>query len=98
MRLPTTTWLWARTRPEPPTYTTRPEPLATPYYAPRPDTMRGDPDVAWVQSALQRRGYTPGPADGVLGERTRRAIEAFQRDQGMTADGLISPALLRRLR
>lgn len=86
------------TRPEPPAYTTRPEPLATPYYSARPDTMRGDPDVAWVQSALQRRGYTPGPADGILGERTRRAIEAFQRDQGMTADGLISPGLLRRLR
>lgn len=81
-----------------PTYTTRPEPLAAPYYSSRPDTMRGDPDVAWVQSALQRRGYTPGPADGLMGERTRRAIEAFQRDNGMSPDGLVSPSLIARLR
>ncbi|WP_374441548.1 peptidoglycan-binding protein [Stella sp.] len=82
---------------EAPTYTARPEPLPGPYYSPRP-AMRGDPDVAWVQSALQRRGYTPGPADGVMGERTRRAIEAFQRDNGMTPDGTIGPNLLSRLR
>ncbi|BBK44238.1 hypothetical protein STVA_42580 [Allostella vacuolata] len=51
-----------------------------------------------MQTALQRKGYTPGVADGIMGERTRRAIEAFQRDNGMPVDGVVSPTLLNRLR
>jgi peptidoglycan hydrolase-like protein with peptidoglycan-binding domain len=86
----------------PPTYTSRPEQLApapTPEYTARPPLARaGDPDVAWVQDALRRKGYAPGPADGLMGDRTRRAIEAFQRDQGMPVDGNIGPGLIAKLR
>ena len=43
--------------------------------------------VESIQTSLATLGYKPGPADGVLGTRTRSAIEAFQRDQGMSVTG-----------
>lgn len=53
--------------------------------------------VRRVQSALTKKGYDPGPIDGQIGRRTSLAIEAFQKDQGLHADGELSPALLRLL-
>ena len=53
--------------------------LHTPY-------CRGD-DAKQVQQALLARGYAPGAADGVYGPGTERAIRAFQKDAGLTADG-----------
>lgn len=53
--------------------------------------------VQRVQGALAARGYDPGPQDGVVGARTRAAIRAYQRDQGLVADGQLSPELLARL-
>ena len=35
--------------------------------------------VAALQQALGRRGFDPGPADGVMGAKTKRALEAFAR-------------------
>ncbi len=40
-----------------------------------------------AQSALSRLGYTPGPADGVFGARTRAALVLLQRDAGLIASG-----------
>ena len=51
-----------------------------------------------VQSRLARRGYYRGPIDGVLGPGTRRAIRAFQYDEGMPASGWIDGRLLSELR
>ena len=52
-------------------------------------------------SATQRRlahlGYAPGPADGIVGPRTRAAIRAFQQEHGMPVDGQVSVALLEGL-
>ncbi len=48
------------------------------------ETVRG------VQLNLATLGYKPGPADGILGPRTRRAVEAFQRDQGLPVTGEVS--------
>ncbi len=42
-----------------------------------------------VQKALKRAGYDPGPVDGRLGKKTKSAIKAFQKNQGLTADGII---------
>jgi len=53
--------------------------------------------VRKVQFYLAEWGYNPDPADGVLGERTRQAIRAFQRDQGLKVDGRISAELAARL-
>lgn len=55
-------------------------------------------NLAEIQQALHELGYRPGPVDGLYGSRTRRAIEAFQRDFGLPQDGLPSPTLLRGLR
>ena len=49
--------------------------------------------VRKVQWGLAQWGYDPGPADGVLGQRTRQAIREFQRDQGLTVDGRPSAQL-----
>jgi hydrogenase-4 component B len=50
--------------------------------------------VERVQQALRFRGYQPGPADGLLGPRTRAAIRELLQDNGQESDGNISFALL----
>ena len=42
-----------------------------------------------VQKALENAGYYQGPIDGKIGGGTRRAIEAFQKDHDLVADGVI---------
>ncbi len=54
--------------------------------------------VQEIQRQLIARGYNPGSADGRLGERTRNAIEQFQRDHGVAVDGLATSELLEMLR
>jgi hypothetical protein len=54
--------------------------------------------VATAQRLLASLGYAPGPADGVLGERTARAIRNYQRRAGAAPDGLVSDALIAQLR
>ncbi|TPW32282.1 lytic murein transglycosylase [Martelella alba] len=53
------------------------------------------------RKALQRRlnqaGYDAGSADGVFGDRTRAAIAAYQKDNGLPVTGEPSKALLDRL-
>lgn len=45
--------------------------------------------VEMVQLALQRAGYYNGTIDGIFGIQTRNAVLAFQRDNGLTADGIV---------
>jgi len=40
-----------------------------------------------VQSLLTYLGYDPGSVDGVIGTKTRAAIQAFQTLEGLTVDG-----------
>lgn len=49
--------------------------------------------VKWVQWALRHKGYSIGSAgiDGVYGRGTRDAVERFQRDSGLSADGVVGP-------
>lgn len=51
-----------------------------------------------VQARLGDLGYDPGPADGQMGPQTRAAIRAYQRDEGLTADGQITAKLVRRIK
>ena len=53
--------------------------------------------VVSLQSQLAARGYDPGPIDGMMGERTRAAIRAYQRDRQMSVDGQVSQALVASL-
>ncbi len=41
-----------------------------------------------IQNALKNAGYYTGPVDGKIGPGSREAIRNFQRDNGMTADGV----------
>ena len=41
-----------------------------------------------IQKALKKAGYYNGPLDGKVGPGTRDAIAAFQKDNGLAADGV----------
>lgn len=45
-------------------------------------------EVTAIQQRLQELGYDPGTADGIYGTRTQQAVTAFQRDNGLAADGI----------
>ena len=51
-----------------------------------------------AQAELSRLGYDVGPVDGAWGPRSARAMRAFQSDYGLTPDGVVSEALLDRLK
>ena len=44
-------------------------------------------DVAQLQEALIELGYLKGKADGTYGDKTAAAVKAFQKANGLTADG-----------
>lgn len=61
--------------------------------------MRGD-DVLALQHQLNRLGFNAGPEDGIFGPLTQHAVEEFQRNTGLDADGVAGPgtvAMLQRL-
>ena len=70
-------------------------PLRTPW--PRETTLSLNDRLA-AQTALASLGYNPGNADGVIGLATRQALRAWQKAQGLPADGYLTPEVLRRLR
>lgn len=47
-----------------------------------------------IQDKLVEFGYDPGPVDGALGPKTRAAIMAYERDNGLDQNGQVSKALL----
>lgn len=53
-----------------------------------------DPLVQRTQRGLNALGYDAGPEDGLIGERTRAAIRAFQLNQGLRITGQPSAELL----
>ena len=50
-----------------------------------------------AQSALGKLGYGPVTVDGMIGAGTRQALRAWQKAQGLPADGYLSPAMVQRL-
>ncbi len=50
-----------------------------------------------IQAILNKNGYDAGGADGLMGAKTKNAIKAFQADNGMTADGQVTEALVKAL-
>lgn len=45
--------------------------------------------VSDVQKALKNAGFYKGSIDGKVGQQTKKAIESFQRQHNLTADGVI---------
>ena len=54
-----------------------------------PDTLnRMDSIIRGLQSNLNKLGYNVGSIDGVFGNSTKNAVIAFQKDNGLVADGI----------
>ena len=53
--------------------------------------MAKDEHIAAVQEALAICGCYPGSYDGVMGPRTKGAIQEFQKSAGLPADGIAGP-------
>ena len=51
-------------------------------------------EIMTLQDTLNQLGYSAGPVDGIAGSGTKAALQAFQKDRGLVADGYASkPAL-----
>jgi D-alanyl-D-alanine carboxypeptidase (penicillin-binding protein 5/6) len=53
--------------------------------------------VKKVQTALSKKGFSPGKPDGIFGPRTLGALEKFQKAKGLKVDGLVGQNTLRSL-
>ncbi len=68
--------------------------------ATNPNTLQYGDDgsrVTELQAALKKLGYYAGSVDGRFGAGTQRAVIAFQKASGLTADGLAGSQTLARL-
>ena len=50
-----------------------------------------------IQAILNKNNYDAGPADGIMGQKTKNAIMSFQAANGMTADGEVTEELVKAL-
>lgn len=50
-----------------------------------------------VQALLNKAGYDAGTADGMMGDRTKKAIAAFRQDNGMEPSGTIDEQMVKAL-
>tara|TARA_R110001599_G_scaffold353789_1_gene597714 strand:- start:357 stop:4736 length:4380 start_codon:yes stop_codon:yes gene_type:complete len=72
--------------------------VATPASPTRPSGPPSKAQVAQAQSVLSELGYQPGPADGLMGQRTRNAIAAFTRDRQLPRTNAVNDDVLAQLR
>jgi membrane-bound lytic murein transglycosylase B len=71
------------------------QPVAQPMAPPQPLARAG---IRELQRLLNRLGYSAGRADGHIGDRTRRAIRAFERDRGLDVRGRATTTVLEAAR
>lgn len=57
---------------------------------------RGD-EVTAIQTKLSEQGYYMGKIDGIFGSGTKNAVISFQKDNGLTADGIAGTKTLSAL-
>lgn len=51
-------------------------------------------DISRIQELLAEAGFDPGPIDGIVGPRTRAAVEGFEAAQNLPVTGSVTPGLL----
>ena len=49
----------------------------------KPTAKKGSPEIMEIQKRLKRNGYDPGPIDGIMGPKTRRALELEKQDNAI---------------
>lgn len=54
-------------------------------------------EVRAIQEKLKERGIYKGGIDGIYGAQTQAAVKTFQKQQGLSQDGIAGPATLKRL-
>lgn len=69
--------------------TTPPVEVTVTYTAPTPEE---------IQTALKNAGYYTGAIDGKIGPKSKKAIEAFQQDNGLVVDGKVGKKTWGKLR
>lgn len=67
------------------------------YDAGNPDKGLSGDQMKQLQTRLSQRGHDVGAIDGILGAKTRAAVQAEQARLGMPADAWPTPALLQKL-
>ena len=54
-------------------------------------------EVRQIQKKLKELGYYKGSVDGIYGTGTQKAVKSFQKNCGITADGIAGPKTLKYL-
>jgi peptidoglycan hydrolase-like protein with peptidoglycan-binding domain len=54
-------------------------------------------NIKKVQKTLRDKGYDPGPIDGVMGSRTRKAISQYQKSENLPVTGHLDTQTAGRL-
>jgi peptidoglycan hydrolase-like protein with peptidoglycan-binding domain len=62
-----------------------------PNLAPLPPSGPYKPTTSEIQTALKNAGYYDSSIDGKVGPKTKKAIQAFQKANGLEADGKVGP-------
>ena len=55
-------------------------------------------EVRSIQTRLTELGYFSGKVDGIFGSQTKNAVIKFQKDYGLTADGIVGSNTLKALK
>ena len=90
----------ANSRPAPATYEkpegipSAPTPLSAKPSKSQSEQLLGQAELRELQRRLRKLGFSPGPADGRPGPRTRAAVRALERKRGVAETGALSQASL----
>jgi peptidoglycan hydrolase-like protein with peptidoglycan-binding domain len=57
----------------------------------------GRDEITKLQEALKAKGEDPGSIDGFMGKKTRRALKAFQKANGLKASGRLDDQTAEKL-
>ena len=75
----------------------KPEPEPAPASPPPSRALTKD-ELRQVQKLLAELGYNPGPADGLIGPKTREAIRNYRADQGLNVNAPVTTEVLALLK